>query len=309
LIHIFTPFQIIEPITGLLCKILGKPLVTTYICDASISSDSRTNLGEAFAEAMYDSLSVIPLLETSDRICSSSSSFVSQSRVLPRYANRISAVHQGVALEELTNFTRQDVDEYRRKILSGRFDTVISFLGRLVAYKGVKYLIEAFEMLVNENHSNAVLVIGGSGPEKENLQRDAKNRGLTEKVRFLGYVPDKELPLFLASSDVFVVPSISTNESTAITLLQAMALGVPVIGTSVGGTSESVPNDGVTGIIVKERNVRELKDAVSRILSTNKSLKRNTKARSWLDVANDYSLIYVNLLSENKSRNASIPEE
>ncbi len=295
IVHVFTPFPLVESIAGIYARIYNKPLVTTYICDAVMSSNSGSKIGKV-TEAAYDSLSVIPALNFSSCICSSSRSFVGQSRVLSRYSDRITVVHQGIALDELSGFDQENVKRFRDKLLENQYKTLITFVGRLVPYKGVKYLIQAFDLMVKEKNENCMLAIGGSGPERSNLEKEVLDRGLSKRVKFLGYVLDIDLPVLLAASDVFVVPSISTNESTAITLLQAMALGVPVIGTSIGGTAETVPNDGINGIIVREKDPLELKSAIKSILE--KKHEKNSAgnlARTWNDVTIDYSGIYQSL--------------
>ena len=298
-VHIFTPFPAVEAITGTLARIYHRPLVTSYICDAVLTSDSSKDRMGSLMEAGYDSLSAIPSLHFANCICSSSQSFVSQSRVLVKYADRVTVVHQGIALDELATFTSSDVVSLKKE-LSGNSDRkIISFVGRLVTYKGVTFLIQAFDLLVREKKDeDSILVIGGTGPEKSNLEEEVKSKGLTRRVKFLGYVLDKDLPVLLAASDVFVVPSISTNESIAISLLQAMSLGVPVIGTSIGGTEEAVPNDGINGLIVQPKDPAQLKDAIANMLSLKHSVSQEKRcARSWSDVAADYLEIYKRILN------------
>lgn len=87
--------------------------------------------------------------------------------------------------------------------------------------------------------------IVGDGVEKEKLQRIARETGLTQNVRFLGSRPD--IPHLLAGMDVFSLTS--HNEANPVSILEAMAVGVPVVATRVGSVAESV-KDGATGYLV-----------------------------------------------------------
>lgn len=130
---------------------------------------------------------------------------------------------------------------------------IILFVGRLVEVKGVSCLIEAMKNI------DAKLIIVGDGPLKESLQRQAES--IKNKVEFLGAKSHTELARIYASSDIFVAPSVTTKdgskEGLGLVLLEAMASGLPVVGSKSGGIPEII-QDGYNGFLVEEKSVEQL---------------------------------------------------
>ena len=141
---------------------------------------------------------------------------------------------------------------------------VVLFVGRLDEVKGVTYLIKAMADL------DAKLVIVGDGPLRKSLEKQADK--YADKIEFLGAKSHKELPVIYASADIFVMPSITTKkgqkEGLGLVLLEAMASGLPVIGTNSGGIPELV-KDGYNGFLIEEKNVRLLSSKVKVLLESN----------------------------------------
>lgn len=138
---------------------------------------------------------------------------------------------------------------------------VILFVGRLAEKKGVTYLIEAMKNV------DAMLAIVGSGPLEAELKEQAKELG--DKVVFLGAKTHDELNTIFASADVFACPSVTARdgdkEGVPTTIVEAMASGVPVVGTRHSGIPELI-NDGVNGLLVEERDVSGLTDCINKLL-------------------------------------------
>lgn len=157
---------------------------------------------------------------------------------------------------------------------------VVLFVGRLVEIKGVTYLIEAMKEV------DAKLVIVGSGPLEAELKRQAAP--LKSEVMFLGARTHDELKEIYASADVFVAPSVTTKdggkEGLGLVLLEAMASGLPVIGSNSGGISEIVQNN-YNGFLVEERDVKGLSEKLN-ILIRSES-QRKEMASNGLKTANE----------------------
>ena len=159
--------------------------------------------------------------------------------------------------------------------------------GRLIERKGYAYLIEALK-----NNKNVELTLIGEGNIKELLESLALKN--TVSVKFLGRIAHEKIPEYLRFADVFVLPSLNEGMSNAI--LEAMACGLPVITTNVGGSSELVKGNG---FIVNKASAVSLKHAIKEY-SKNKTLikKHGEKSRciaeytSWNKVAKDYSSLY-----------------
>lgn len=140
---------------------------------------------------------------------------------------------------------------------------VILFVGRLAEKKGVSFLIEAIKEI------DALLVIAGDGPLRENLEKKAV--ALSNKVMFLGAKTHEELKTIYASADIFAAPSITTKggdkEGLPTVIMEAMASGLPVVASDSGGISQLIRN-GENGLLCEEKNVRQLIENI-RILLEN----------------------------------------
>lgn len=144
-----------------------------------------------------------------------------------------------------------DVDRFRGERVSGP-ETVVGTACRLEPVKGIRDLIEAIALLV-EAHPALRLEIAGTGTLREALEGDARRLGIADRVRFLGWRDD--LPSVMATWKIFVLPSL--DEGFGVAALEAMAAGLPVIATAVGGLRELV-EDGRTGFLVPSKSPREL---------------------------------------------------
>lgn len=124
-----------------------------------------------------------------------------------------------------------------RKQLNIPQDKFIIFTVRnLVPRMGLENLIIAFNQL-KQKAKNIQLVIGGNGPLKERLMALSRSFGIEQIVHFTGFIKEDQLPLYYQMADLFVLPS-KELEGFGLVTLEAMASGLPVIGTPVGGTKE-----------------------------------------------------------------------
>ena len=127
--------------------------------------------------------------------------------------------------------------------------TIIS-TGRLTEIKGYRYLVESIKYL-----SNVQIILIGDG----DLKKELENISLVNKldVKFFGIQPQNQIVHFLQQADIFCMPSL--NEGMSNSLLEAMACGLPVIVTDVGGTQELLNGNG---IIVEKKSVEQLREAI-----------------------------------------------
>lgn len=140
---------------------------------------------------------------------------------------------------------------------------IVFSLGRLVDYKGYRYLIEAARSLSEE----CVVLIGGDGPLREELQTLVGRYGLESKVKLLGFLADEELPAYFEACDLFCLSSIQKTEAFAIVQIEAMAFGKPVVATRIKDSGVSWVNaHGVSGLNVTPCSGQELAGAISTIL-------------------------------------------
>ena len=137
-------------------------------------------------------------------------------------------------------------------------------VGALAERKGQDVLLEAFA--IARRDVDVVLDLIGGGPCEATLKEYARSRGLTDFVAFHGERPDPDS--FYRNADVFVLPSRQEGFSNA--LLEAMAYGLPVIATDVGGNREAIHPDG--GLLVPAMNAAALADAILRVAERRREL-------------------------------------
>ena len=157
--------------------------------------------------------------------------------------------------------------QYREENYFGQGNQkVLLFVGRLAEKKGVCYAIEAMR-----NVENAMLVIAGDGPLREELQRQADKvmRETGKKIVFLGAKTHEELKKIYASADLFVMPSITAKdgdkEGFGLVILEAFASGLPIVASRSGGITDIV-KDGVNGFLVEEKDVSGMAEQIDRLL-------------------------------------------
>lgn len=162
-----------------------------------------------------------------------------------------------------------DRDEIRDQ-LKLKDKKVIGILGRLAVQKGHKILLDAMADIVSAM-PDTVLVIIGDGPENERLKVQAESLGLSEHIRWLGSMPQEEAWGMFSVMDIFVMPSLF--EGFGLTAAEAMAAGLPVVGTQVDGLSDVI-EDGVTGYLVPPSDRQALAESLIVLLNDTSLAKR-----------------------------------
>ncbi|MFA5247848.1 MAG: glycosyltransferase family 4 protein [Patescibacteria group bacterium] len=192
--------------------------------------------------------------------------------------DKISTVNPGIE----TVFIRhpQKIKELKEKY-SLNNKIVLFGLGRLVARKGFDKAIEAVAM-ISEKAPNLVLVIGGSGPEKENLEKKINSlpEEIKKKIILLGGISDKECWAWLELCDIFIMISrqiAGDYEGFGIVYLEAGLAGKPVIAGDSGGVRDAVFN-GINGFLVNPENIESISEAILSLYE-NKSLRNELGAQ------------------------------
>lgn len=182
-------------------------------------------------------------------------------------------------------------NELREKLKIKKEQKVILFVHRLSKRKGAHYLPEIAKKLAdasakggsafggkdaNKNANDAkdfILLIIGDGPERENIQLQITNYQLHDKVRFLGWVPNYQLPNYYSIADVFIMPS--EEEGFPHVILEAMAFGVPFVASDVGGVKNIVPEE-TKRYIAKAGDIGEFAAKIDELISRpNEGLKES----------------------------------
>jgi glycosyltransferase involved in cell wall biosynthesis len=186
------------------------------------------------------------------------------------------------------------------------------FVGRLVEKKGARYLIEAIPHILKK-HPHIMLRIAGDGPEKPALRKQVSELRADDRVQFLGAVENSSLPALYQSSDVVIFPSVIADdgdqEGFGLVLVEALGCECAVVVTDLPAMQDII-TDGKTGIVVPQKNVRELAEKVVYLLD-NPSLGRSLGKRGRQYVLEKYDwesivLQYVSLMESMSSQPSTL---
>jgi glycosyltransferase involved in cell wall biosynthesis len=216
----------------------------------------------------------------------------------------VERIPKGVDSEQF----RPDGHNLRHDLGLGSSRVVIT-VARLVPIKNVMLLVDAFALL-RERVPSAHLLIVGDGPEAAPLHHRVLVRGIADAVTFVGSVPQTETPNYYRSADVFALSSDFDNSPNV--LLEAMACGLPVVSTDVGGVREFVA-DGRGGAVVPPRDPHALAAALERYLTSPDAARdagahnrvRAATAFSWRVSALRLIDVYERVLAARRNRRAS----
>ncbi|MDO8430304.1 MAG: glycosyltransferase family 4 protein [bacterium] len=206
----------------------------------------------------------------------------------------IEVIPNGVDLELFsTKYSNAELKAIREN-LGLKDEYVVITTSRLVYKNAVDVLIEAIAICKSKMLNIKCLVIGG-GPEKDKLKSQCKKLKVDNDVIFLGQIPQRDLPLYLKVSDLFARPS--RSEGLGSSFLEAMAAGIPVIGTPVGGIVDFL-KDGETGFYVKVNDPKDLADKISKALR-DPELRKKVIHNSQVLIRENYSWDKIAILFKN----------
>ena len=197
--------------------------------------------------------------------------FSGQIEILPQF---------GVNIE---HFKPLDVSDLRTELgLSG---FVVGFVGRFVEEKGIRTLLEAMSKLPEDV---SLLLVSSSSKLPAEFEDLAKSLGVFERVKIVSKIPHQDLPKYMNLMDVFVLPSETTKtwkEQFGRVLIEAMACGIPVVGSSSGAIPEVI---GDVGLIFEEKNSEALAAKIENLRS-NKALCQDLAEKAHRRVRNNFT--------------------
>ncbi len=288
IINIHTPVPGLGDIVALLAP-RRTPIVVTY----HTGTMKKGYAGVANAIIwLYEKIPLKYLLHRVNHIVCVSK-FVSSS-FLSKYKYKSSIITPAV---DTALFTP---DPYVEK--SGKVLLFVASLNKGDEYKGLSVLLSALQEIIKEK-KDIVLRVVGDGDMRSEYEEIVKNKGLSENVTFVGAVYGEELANEYRKADVFVLPT--EKESFGMAVAEAMASGLPVVSTNVGGVPDVVKN-GETGYLVGAGNIRALSEKVLELLNDsekriNFGLKAQAKIKrkfTWNDRVDDYIILFKNLLEQ-----------
>jgi phosphatidyl-myo-inositol dimannoside synthase len=157
----------------------------------------------------------------------------------------------------------------RRRLAIPEDKHVILTVARVVAHKGHRLVLRALAAMSEVRRGRFVYLVAGRGRDMPALQREAASLGLDRVVRWLGYVPEADLPDLYRSADLFALctrqePDEPEVEGFGLAFLEAQACGTPVVGTRTGGIADAV-QDGRGGWLIGQDDVAAMHEILSRV--------------------------------------------
>jgi len=264
IVHVDLPDPINSIFAFFASIIKGKPLIITYHAD--IEKEEFEKFPASLILKFYNVVLKF-ILKKAKKIFVTSKEYAKSSNILRNLKfededkeGKLILSPNFVCEKEL-DYDKNEIEKIRKNFENKK---IVLFVGRLVKYKGVEYLIKAFNEIKNPE---IVLLIIGDGPLRKYLENLASNKN----IKFLGKV--ENLNPYYALCDVFVLPSITRQEAFGIALIEAMFFGKPCITTNIDSGMKYVVDYGNAGILVKEKNVDELRDAIIKLIE-NENLRK-----------------------------------
>jgi rhamnosyl/mannosyltransferase len=269
ILHIHEPFPLAD------LAILSFPGILKNFSHVLISWYGEI-VRQRWALPLYGPM-IHKVLRKVEKILVSAPGLIDVSDYLPPYRDRCEVIPLGLNLEwtESAGTRVERVSQIRRECGT----PLILFVGRLVYYKGLSYLVEAMSMV-----RDATLVIIGSGPLRGRLLADIARFGLEERIKVFPHVPEDELHAFYEACDMLVLPSTERSESFGLVQVEAMACGKPAVSTRIGTGVPFVNLDGVTGLTVPPRDSMALAAALEKLVADpalRVSYGKNAKERAF----------------------------
>lgn len=208
------------------------------------------------------------------------------------FQSKMTVIPNGVDFEEIQNSgQKSDIAHHS-----------IFFAGRLEKVKGVDLLIMAIPQ-IKRLIPDVMVYIAGSGSEEKKLKNIVKEMNLRENVRFLGFISGDEKWSYYKSADIFVLPSLS--EMAPVCLPEAMACGIPVVASNVGGIPYVVEN-GKTGLLFERGSIDDLAEKIITLFQNrelrekmNKAAQERAKEFSWERITDRTIELYMEEISRH----------
>jgi glycosyltransferase involved in cell wall biosynthesis len=218
-----------------------------------------------------------------------------------RYGINPEVIYNGIDPKVFHPFSFPDKDLMQRFSLNSD-NRVILYVGRLIGLKGLPVLLKSLALL--KDRQKVKLLIVGDGEGRESFQNLAQKLGIAPQTLWAGFVPHAQVARYYSLAHLAVSPSLA-DEAFGISTCEAMACGLPVVATRVGGIPE-LNRHGETGFLVQPRNEKEMAEKMGTLLE-DESLRRRMGTQAiqrvrefftWERVADRLMKVYDRLLPE-----------
>jgi len=199
-----------------------------------------------------------PVTDVAIAVSESTREFCIRARKLS--PEKVKKVYLGAPLDEFVPFSPEARREAREKLGFGSNEKIVGTVTRLMESKGNRYLIEAASILARKRGDVRIAIVG-EGPLRPELEAQARELGVSERVSFLGF--QRDVAPAIAAFDVSVFPSLW--EGTPLTVFEAMAMGKPIVATSVDGLRDILV-DSDNAVVVPPKDADALALSLERVL-------------------------------------------
>jgi glycosyltransferase involved in cell wall biosynthesis len=197
-------------------------------------------------------------LREADKIIAISNDTKNYVLILGVKPSKVKVIHNGVDLQRFKLLPINIKTKMRKKLGIALDAKVVLTVRRLVYKNGIDTLIDSANFAIKKNPKIVFLAVG-KGPDMDSIRQQIKQLHLEDNFKLAGFVPDEELQFYYNTADLFVLPS-KSGEGLPLVALEAMACGLPVIATNVGGISEILVKG--YGKLVPANNPVALADAI-----------------------------------------------
>jgi glycosyltransferase involved in cell wall biosynthesis len=296
IVHAHSPIPYSDLPALMYAKRKKVPFILTYQFDGQETGGSfMRNTGVS----IYNKFFINRVLDSTEVIIATTRSYAEQSPFLKNYLDKIVVIPNGVNIEEVT--TALTKEESRIKLGLPLKNKIILFFGSLVPYKGPDVLLKAFKLIKNEFH-DVKLIFAGRGQMIDELRDMAQKFDLVDDVIFLGFVEEEKKALYYKSADIFCLPSTNMAESFGIVNLEAMASGLPIVGSNLGGIPDII-KEGENGLLARPRDHQSLANALLSLLNDNdliqkmgKNGQKMVEDYTWDKIAKDTENLYKDIM-------------
>ncbi|MCP3933471.1 MAG: glycosyltransferase [Bacteroidetes bacterium] len=263
-LHLPNPYAVLA---YLYAQPKGK-LVITYHSDI---------VRQKLFKTLYKPFSDI-ILKKADRLVATSENLIASSSVLQKHPFKTEVIPLGINPDDYT-IESSVLEETRKKYGQG----FLLAVGRLVEYKGFKYLVQAMKLVPAQR-----LYIIGEGRLENQLHDLIVEQRLSDRVTILKSLSFEKFKAMMRLSKMFIFPSISNNEAFGIVQLEAMFYGKPVVSSDLSTGVTYVNKDGLTGLVARRKDHEDLARAINTLLS-NKELIVSIAEHNQEYVLNNFS--------------------
>jgi glycosyltransferase involved in cell wall biosynthesis len=245
------------------------------------------------------SKTIIRILNTADAIVCENNNLITFLVSQGLDSKKITLIRNGINLDF---FQPGDSIEARKRIGLKNDQLILLSIGSLNKNKNHALLINALAEMVTSRNSLHLYIIG-EGEEQEVLKKQIKELKLEKKITLLGLVDHKSISEWMKATDIFILPS--RNEGTPNSLLEAMASGLPVIASKIGGIPELI-QENIEGLLFESDSKKDLKEKLNKLIKDNQLqdfLGKNAQKKiakdygNWKNQAEKLSALYKKLLS------------